>query len=80
MIETDRSSIASRVGLILEQAGEGRCEERTVVLHLIPGQLVEHCNLSILQRTNPLQDSASQGQLGAHSLVTLGKGLGCLPL
>ena len=31
IIETERSPITPRPGLILERAGEGRCEERTML-------------------------------------------------
>jgi len=36
IIETERSAIAPRAGPILERAGEGRCEERTLLADILP--------------------------------------------
>ena len=48
--------------------------------HLICGQFVEHCKLTFLQRIQPASSLHFLKELQAHLLVTLGKGLGCLPL
>ena len=36
VIKTERSPVAPRSGLILERAGEGRCEERTILAAILP--------------------------------------------
>ena len=36
VIETERGSVALGAGLILERPGEGRCEERTLLVDILP--------------------------------------------
>jgi hypothetical protein len=36
VVETERSPVAPRPGLILERAGEGRREERTLLADILP--------------------------------------------
>jgi len=36
VIETERSPIAPRSGLILERPGDGRCEERAILADILP--------------------------------------------
>ena len=36
VIETERGPIAPGAGLVLERAGEGRCEERTLLADILP--------------------------------------------
>ena len=41
VIETERGPIAPRAGLILEWAGEGRCEERTFLADILPDRRLD---------------------------------------
>jgi hypothetical protein len=43
----------------------------SVLPHLIPGQFVEHCKLSFLQRIQPTASLHFLRDIQAHSLVTL---------
>jgi hypothetical protein len=41
VIETERSPVAPRSGLILERPGEGRCEERTLLAAILPDRRLD---------------------------------------
>ena len=39
VIQTERSPVAPRAGLVLERSGEGRREERTLLTDILPASL-----------------------------------------